>query len=45
MSNSSNIDKQEVRSIQRKMRDIREKIRVQSGGHQRATSQWENWNP
>lgn len=45
MSNSSNIDKQEVRSIQRKMRDIREKIRVQSGGHQRAVSQWENWNP
>ena len=45
ISNSSNIDKQEVRSIQRKMRDIREKIRVQSGGHQRAVSQWENWNP
>lgn len=45
MSNSSDIDKQEVRRIQNKMREIREKIRVQSGGHQRAVSQWENWNP
>ena len=45
MSNSSNIDKQEVRSIQRKMKEIREKISKQSGGHQRAVSQWENWNP
>lgn len=45
MSNSSDIDKQEVRRIQKKMREIREKIRIQSGGHQRAVSQWENWNP
>lgn len=45
MSNSSKIDKQEVRQIQRKMKDIREKIRTQSGGHQRAVSQWETWNP
>lgn len=45
MSNSSNIDKQEVRSIQRKMKEIREKISKQSGGHTRAVSQWENWNP
>lgn len=45
MSNSANIDKQEVRSIQRKMKEIREKIAKQSGGHQRAVSQWENWNP
>jgi hypothetical protein len=36
---------QEVRSIQRKMKEIREKIATQSGGHQRAVSQWENWNP
>ena len=45
MSNTSNIDLQEVRSIQKKMRDIREKIKVQSGGHERAVSQWENWTP
>lgn len=45
ISNSSNIDKQEVRSIQRKMKEIREKISKQSGGHKRAISQWENWNP
>lgn len=45
ISNSSNIDKQEVRSIQKKMKEIREKIYKQSGGHQRAVSQWENWNP
>ena len=45
LSNSTPVDKQEVRSIQRKMREIREKIATQSGGHQRAVSQWENWNP
>ena len=45
MSNSSNIDKQEVRSIQKKMKEIREKILKQSGGHQRTVSQWESWNP
>ena len=45
ISNSSNINKQEVRSIQKKMKEIREKIYKQSGGHQRAISQWENWNP
>lgn len=44
MSNSSSINKQEVRNIQKKMKEIRQKIYQQSG-HQRAVSQWENWNP
>lgn len=45
MSNSSNINKQEVQQIQRKMKEIREKIKKQSGGHERAISQWETWIP
>lgn len=44
ISNSSNIDKQEVKRIQGKMKEIRKKIYEQSG-HNRAVSQWENWNP
>jgi len=45
LSNSSNINKQEVQQIQRKMKEIREKIKKQSGGHERAISQWETWVP
>lgn len=44
MHSSGSIDKNEVRSIQNKMKDIRKKIYEQSG-HQRAVSQWESWNP
>lgn len=45
MKSSGNYDKQEVKNIQRKMRDIRDKIYKQSGGHQRAVSSMESWNP
>lgn len=45
MRDSRNYDKSEVRSIQRKMKDIRKKIYEQSGGHNRAVSSMENWNP
>lgn len=44
MSTSGVINKSEVRSIQNKMKEIRDKIYQQSG-HQRAVSQWENWKP
>lgn len=44
MHSSGSYNKQEVRTIQSKMKDIRRKIYEQSG-HQRAVSQWENWNP
>lgn len=45
MRDFGNYDKSEVKSIQRKMKDIREKIYKQSGGHNRAVSPMENWNP
>lgn len=45
MKSSGNYDKQEVRDIQNKMKDIRDKIYKQSGGHQRAASSIESWNP
>ncbi len=46
MKDSGNYDKQEVRNIQNKMKDIRAKILKQSGGsHQRAASPMESWNP
>ena len=45
MRDSGNYDKSEVRSIQRKMKDVRKKIYEQSGGHNRAVSSMENWNP
>lgn len=44
MKSSGNYDKQEVRNIQRKMKDIRKKIYEQSG-HNRAISSMENWTP
>lgn len=44
MESSGNIDRQEIRNIQKKMKELRVKIYEQSG-HQRAISTWENWNP
>jgi len=44
IQSSGSINKQEVRNIQNKMKEIRKKIFEQSG-HQRAVSKWENWNP
>lgn len=45
MKSSGNYNASEVRSIQRKMKEIRQKIYEQSGGHQRAVSPMESWNP
>lgn len=45
MKNSGDYDIQEVRNIQSKMKDIRAKIRQQSGGYERAVSPLETWNP
>ena len=44
MKSSGNYDKQEVKNIQKKMKDIRKKIYEQSG-HDRAVSPMETWNP
>ena len=44
MKSSGNYDKQDVKNIQSKMKDIRKKIKEQSG-HDRAVSSMENWNP
>lgn len=45
MKDSGNYNKDEVRRIQKRMKETREKIYKQSGGHQRAVSSMENWNP
>lgn len=45
MKISGNYDKQEVKRIQRRMKETREKIYKQSGGHQRSISPLEEWNP
>ncbi len=44
MKGSGNVDRQEVKNIQRKMKDIRRKIKEQSG-HDRNASPLESWNP
>ena len=44
MKSDGGYDKQEVKNIQRKMKDTRAKIKEQSG-HDRAISPLENWNP
>ena len=44
MQSSGNINEQEVKNIQQKMREIRKKIKEQSG-HNRAISSFESWNP
>lgn len=45
MKSSGAYDKQGVRNIQSKMREIRAIIKKQSGGHERAISPLETWNP